>query len=116
MRRRMKPIICADGDGIFVDIEHRRVRARSSTSRKTRTRSTVSAAISGLSAFVVAEFLAHLGIAPGGVFDLLLLRQHLRGVLEALVLEQPLDELAARVFRSRLRQPRRACAAAASCS
>ena len=38
------------------------------------------------------------GLRPGGLFDLLLLHQHLRRGLEALVLEQPLHQLAPRVF------------------
>ena len=46
---------------------------------------------------VAAEVL-HAGIGPGGLFDLLLLEEHLRGGLEALVLEEALDEFAARVF------------------
>ena len=69
---------------------------------KTRTRSTVSASISrsdlgGVDAFVVEEVL-EAGLGPGGLFEHLFLLQHLRGGLEALVLEEALDEFAARVF------------------
>ena len=42
--------------------------------------------------------LAHPGIGPGRRFQQLLLLQHLRGVLEALMLQQPLHQLAARIF------------------
>ena len=74
-----------------------RLRARSRMSRKMRTRSTVSAAISGSAALIVLE-LAQAGIGPGGGLEHLLLLQHLGGVLEALMLQQPLDQLAARVL------------------
>ncbi len=47
---------------------------------------------------LLAEEVAHAGIGPGGFFDLLFLQQHLRGGLEALVLEQALDQFAAGVF------------------
>ena len=40
----------------------------------------------------------HPGLRPGRFFDLLLLHQHLRGGLEALVLQQPLHQFAARIF------------------
>ena len=46
---------------------------------------------------VAAEVL-HAGIGPGGLFDLLFLEEHLGGGLEALVLEETLDQFAARVF------------------
>ena len=42
--------------------------------------------------------LAQAGIGPCGGFEHLLLLQHLGGVFEALVLEKPLDKLAARVL------------------
>ncbi len=42
--------------------------------------------------------LADAGIGPRGGFEHLLFMQHLRGVFEALVLEQTLDQLAARIF------------------
>ena len=72
---------------------------------KTRTRSTVSAAISWSrldrrtpASWVSRRKFLHAGLGPGGLFDLLLLHEHLRGGLEALVLEQALDQFAARVF------------------
>ena len=67
--------------------------ARSRICWKTLTRSTTSAAISGFGALGVLEFFEP-GIRPGGLFDLLLLHQHLRGGLEALVLQQALDQFA----------------------
>ena len=67
-----------------------------------------------LRARVFAE-LAHAGIGPRGGLEHLLLMQHLRGVLEALVLQQPLHQLAPRIFSLRL-PARPARAAAASCS
>ena len=42
--------------------------------------------------------LPHRRIGPGGGFDLLLLQQHLGRVLEALVLQQPLHQLAPRIL------------------
>ncbi len=57
----------------------------------------VSAAISGSACGIFLE-LANARIAPRGGFEHLLFEQHLRGVLEALVLEQPLDQFAARIF------------------
>ena len=41
------------------------------------------------------------GLRPRRLFDLLLLHQHLRRRLEALMLQQPLHQLAPRVFRVR---------------
>ncbi len=42
--------------------------------------------------------LAHARVGPGGLFDLLLLEEHLGGCLETLVLEEAFYELAAGVF------------------
>ncbi len=87
---------------------------------KTRTRSTVSAAIScsvsgrGRRGAGGLEEGRHAGVGPGGFLDLLLLQQHLRGGLEALVLEQALDELAAGVFGVGAEQRRRGRAAVRS--
>ena len=50
-----------------------------------------------LRAFGVHEFLDR-RIRPDRVFDLLLLHQHLRGRLELFVLDQPIDQLCARIF------------------
>ncbi len=51
----------------------------------------------GLRRDVILEF-ADAGVGPRRRFEHLLLLQHLRGVLEALVLQQPLDQFAARIF------------------
>ena len=72
-----------------------------------RTRSVVSAAISG-SASTSSLNSRTPGIGPGGGFEHLLLLQHLGGVLEALVFQQALDQLAAGVFGGILRPRRRA--------
>src|SRR6201996_1505274 len=53
--------------------------------------------VGGLQALIFEEVL-HAGLGPGGFLDLLLLVEHLGGGFEALVLEEALDEFAARVF------------------
>ena len=46
----------------------------------------------------VASEVLHAWVGPGGLFDLLLLLEHLGGGFEALVLEETLDEFAAWIF------------------
>ena len=74
-----------------------RLRARSRMSRKMRTRSVVSAAISG-SAPSSWRNSRMPGLVQRGGFEHLLFLEHLGGVFEALVLEEALDQFAARVF------------------
>ena len=52
-------------------------------------------------------------VGPGGGFDLLLLQQHLGRVLEALVLQQPLHQLAPRILLLAFRPVGRWCEAEA---
>jgi len=73
------------------------LRARSRMSRKLRTRSDSVGGDFRLGGFIVLE-LAEAGVGPGGGLEHLFLLEHLGGVLESFVLQQPLHQFAARVF------------------
>ncbi len=92
----------ADGDGVLVDVVDGAVakalkNVLEDADEVDGVGGDLALFVGGLDALIFEELL-EAGLRPGSLFDLLLLTEHLRGGLEALVLEETLDELAARVF------------------
>jgi hypothetical protein len=87
----------ADGDGVFLHVEDGAVAGALQNVAEDAHQVDGVGGDLRLGAGIVLE-LAEAGVGPGGGFEHLLLLQHLGGVLEALVLQQPLDQLAARIF------------------
>ena len=87
----------ADGDGFFVDLEDRAGAGAIQNLLESLDEVDDIGGEFRLGAFGVHEF-ADGRIAEDGVFDLLLLEEHLSGGLEFLVLEKAIDEFVARIF------------------